>query len=95
MADMTIRPDDVPVVDSVPADAPSTVRCVLPCASPLTVRELALLIVVVAVSTRDVSPSSRPPGPRPRPHSCSPRRPSRSSPDRLSAARSKVIVPDA
>ena len=43
--------DDVPVVDSVPADAPSTVRCVLPCASPVTVRVLELLIVVVAVST--------------------------------------------
>ena len=59
--------DDVPVVDSVPADAPFTVRSVLPCASPVTVRVLELLIVVVAVSTVDVSPSSRPPWPRPRP----------------------------
>src|SRR6476620_8801876 len=59
--------DDVPVVDSVPADAPSTVRCVLPCASPVTVRELELLIVVVAVRTVDVSPSSLPFSPRPRP----------------------------
>src|SRR5690348_9880071 len=59
--------DDVPVVDSVPADAPSTVRWVLPCASPVTVRELDELIVVDAVSTVDVSPSSLPSGPRPRP----------------------------
>src|SRR5215212_6687220 len=59
--------DEVPVVDSVPADAPSIVRCVLPCASPVTVRELELLIVVVAVSTVDVSPSSLPFSPRPRP----------------------------
>ena len=40
--------DEVPVVDSVPAVAPSTVRCVLPCASPVTVRELLLVIVVVS-----------------------------------------------
>ena len=59
--------DEVPVVDSVPADAPLTERWVLPCARPVTVRELELLIVVVAVSTVDVSPSSLPPGPRPRP----------------------------
>src|SRR6187455_686527 len=58
---------DVPVVDSVPADAPLTVRCVLPCASPVTVRLLELLIVVDAVSTVDVSPSGLPPAPRPRP----------------------------
>src|SRR5512132_777704 len=58
--------DEVPVVDSVPADAPSIVRCVLPWASPVTVRELELLIVVVAVSTVDVSPSSLPRSPRPR-----------------------------
>jgi hypothetical protein len=43
------------------------VRCVLPCASPVTVRVLELLIVVDAVSTVDVSPSSLPPAPRPRP----------------------------
>src|SRR5829696_7170279 len=80
--------DDVPVVDSVPADAPFIVRCVLPCARPVTVRELELLIVVVAVSTVDVSPSNRPPGPRPRPHWCSPPKPPPGPRfDALSAAR--------
>src|SRR6185369_14460620 len=58
---------DVPVTDSSPFDAPSILREVLPCARPLTVRSLAVLIVVVAVRIVDVSPSSRPPGPRPMP----------------------------
>ena len=62
---MKLPRDEVPVVDSVPAEAPSTVRCVLFCARPVTVRLLVLLMVVVAVRIVEVSPSSRPPGPRP------------------------------
>ena len=58
---------DVPVVDSCPSEAPLMVRCVLPDASPVTVRELLLVSVVDAVRMVDVSPSRRPADPRPRP----------------------------
>jgi hypothetical protein len=41
---------DVPVVASVPADAPFTVRCVLPFASPVTVCVLDWLTVLLLLS---------------------------------------------
>jgi hypothetical protein len=43
-------PSFVPVVDSVPADFPSTVRCALPDAKPAAVKSLEAFTVLVAVS---------------------------------------------
>lgn len=48
--------DDVPVVFSVPADAPFTVRCVLPFARPVTVRVLDSLTTLLLLSRRVTVP---------------------------------------
>lgn len=47
--EVNATPSFVPVVDSVPADFPSTVRCVLVDARPPIVKLLELLTVLVAV----------------------------------------------
>ena len=49
---------DVPVVDSVPADAPFTVRCVLPLARPVTVSVLDSFTVLLLLSRRVAVPET-------------------------------------